>query len=1433
MSDHAFVQEYVAAFLADGLPAEERERFERHVHGCAECNRLLTEQHGFEQALGTLFADAQPRAGFEDRVLRRLRTARPPRRQGMPGWAKLLIGAAAVVFLGALGFALNTVMENGRLPFPGEWGQTVQGWKKNADKLNQATQSSNELKQIGLGFRGPIDGGGDSKNMLFDASDSMSREGVTFSMDRPVGGVSAPPGMPVASEPSAAKGQGDNKRGGFGGNFGGGNFGGGGFAGGGFRDGTSSTITTGKPADGSITAPRLNVTAEGLPDLGTIVIRGNNAADIEAAKRVMELQQSLSTNGEAKAQQQHFYSVTADPKAPVKELSDRFSELRDQDLSYKPESTKKDINDSYKAIERIGAGGEEAAAKYRNVPVNARPADSDGRSKEGKGKEEPARDSPSEKTPPPQPGQPPVGQGAGMGPGGGNGLPKEGVPGSSAVGGRGWASAPSFSPPVAGTPVAPGYFAGDQKEGDKDAKAHGPGKAPGSDYFRVDTDGEGRFKALKDLELKEEQGKLAGDDKSSGKARGESSAPGKSDPKPATAAGNKLTTANSDSAQALTNQLKQMITAQQKPPEPAPAARKIIRTGEIEFEIDSFDNAVAGVTKLISAIPGAFVATVNSDKLPNGKVKGSVLVRMPPEHLDKFLLDLRKDFAKIGELKNQRVGSQDVTKQYYDLESRMRAARTMEERLIDIIKKGKGEIKDLLMAERELGIWRTKLEEMEGEIRYYNNQVSLSTLTINLEEKEIRAAAAIVISEQVNMKIEADDVEKGLQIALAAVAEAKGRITKSDLKQHAAGQYEAILQFEVSPAAAPAVRDKLKTLGVVTHHDSQRLQQAEGGGDTKGEIKSRTSDVRFSVNLYNVANIEPREAYTLAIAVQDVPADYRKLQDEVVKAKGQVRKGDLNEQDKLNIIATFHFDVPAGQRDAFDKLLSGLGDVLSRSTSQAAPGQTATDRKIGYRLTLRNLANIQPRETYTLQAATLDVPAAYRDLQDEIAKLKGQIRVGNLNELDKLNVSAQLDFDVPAAERKTIDDYLAKLGDIFSRSTNRIPPTEVATERKAGYKLTLRNLSNIQPRETFTLQIAVPDVPAVYNSLQTEVAKSKGQVRASVLNEQDKLNINAQLDFDLPTGERKTIDDMIAKLGDVYSRTTGRVAPAELATDRKAGYRLTLKAVTSIPPRDTLTLQLVSLDVPDAYRKLQDIVAQLKGHVRQGNLNEQDKHNVSARFDFDVAKGEREAIEKALGEIGDVSSRETNRLAPNDVATDRKVGYRLTILNAAAVEPREKVSLAIAVDDVRQAGSRLKDIVKAIKGSVFKEQTALKANGQVVGLFLFDVPLSAKDDVVRRFEEVGKVLVSQPTYNPKAPETKLALAHINVELLGVRPLVAADEGMWPQVRTSLSYSFRFLTWSVMLIVLGVSVLLPWALLVWLAVKLVRKVRGKPQPATAT
>src|ERR1700730_9544014 len=144
--------------------------------------------------------------------------------------------------------------------------------------------------------------------------------------------------------------------------------------------------------------------------------------------------------------------------------------------------------------------------------------------------------------------------------------------------------------------------------------------------------------------------------------------------------------------------------------------RKIIRTGEMDFEVDSYDVAVVNITRLIVQIKGAYISDTKSGQLKSGKLQGYVVVRMPPQFLDQFILDLRRDLGKIGELKMQRINSQDVTKQYTDVESALKAARTMEERILSIIKTGKGDIKDLITAENALGEWRTKIEKMEGEM---------------------------------------------------------------------------------------------------------------------------------------------------------------------------------------------------------------------------------------------------------------------------------------------------------------------------------------------------------------------------------------------------------------------------------------------------------------------------------------------------------------------------------------------------------------------------------------------------------------------------------------------------------------------------------------------------------------------------------------------
>jgi anti-sigma factor RsiW len=501
------------------------------------------------------------------------------------------------------------------------------------------------------------------------------------------------------------------------------------------------------------------------------------------------------------------------------------------------------------------------------------------------------------------------------------------------------------------------------------------------------------------------------------------------------------------------------------PPAPEPAtARKVIRSGDIDFEIESFDSAVATVIKLVTGIKGAFVATVNSDKLANGKVKGALVVRVPPEHLDSLVLDLRKELGKGGELKGQRITSQDITKQYTDLESRLKAARTMEERLLKIIKEGKGEIKQLLEAERELGVWRTKIEEIEGELRYYNNVVSLSTLTVNLQEKEIRAAAVLNEYERVQTGIEVEDVDKAYQQALAAIAELKGRVTKSELKQLAAGQFNAALQFEVAPEQAGPMRDRLRQLGRQARLEIDRVQQPEGGTPPR-DAKVKRGDTIFSVQIYNLTNVNARESVTVQVAAADVTAAYQALQDAVSKAKGRVRTAQLDENDRQNITGRLDFDVRREDEGTVQAALNAAGETVTRNVIRAAEGENVTDSKVFFRLTLSSAARLSPRETAKLAIEVPDVDATAAVIGAQVSQAKGRTVDAKVSHERSGRVAAQLIYDVPLSEASGLVERIKALGAVRMQESARDPQAPEGKFAIARINVTLGNADLIVPRD--------------------------------------------------------------------------------------------------------------------------------------------------------------------------------------------------------------------------------------------------------------------------------------------------------------------------------------------------------------------------------
>ncbi len=560
--------------------------------------------------------------------------------------------------------------------------------------------------------------------------------------------------------------------------------------------------------------------------------------------------------------------------------------------------------------------------------------------------------------------------------------------------------------------------------------------------------------------------------------------------------------------------------------------RKIIRNGQLEFEVDSFDSSFMQIGKIVGE-DGGYVSSTDSEKLSNGKVKGTVTVRVPPDRLDVLVLKLRG----LGDLKSQKIAAQDITKQYTDLESGLRAARTMEERLLEIIKSGKGEVKDLVEAEKQLGVYRERIEQVEGELRYYGNLVSLSTLNITLFERDIKTPTAAFETEQVQAGIEVEDVEKARTSALKAIDDAKGRVIESNLKKLDAGQLTATIVAELSPDAAGALTDRLKQLGRVARLEAERKQTTTGGTGAPVGLKMERKATRFNISLYNLANIAPRENVNLTMAVEDVETAYKTIlgvmNAEDAASMGRIVSSTLNSQKKDQTTGAISLEVKSDKSNAVETAIRGTGEVLNLSTTENPDANNVTRSKRGYSISLISVAQVAPRETQTLQVAAKNVPAAYAKLLTTLQDPKQPSRIlsSQLNEQDRQNVTGQIDVEVPRTAIGAVEAILVgPESDVYSRTVSRANDAQNTLDTKVRLSVTLIAADRLQPRETTTIALEVNDVEA---TLSNVVNTSGARIVERQLSKQQNGRIVAHAVIDVPLTSAPATLDILRNLGTV------------------------------------------------------------------------------------------------------------------------------------------------------------------------------------------------------------------------------------------------------------------------------------------------------------
>jgi hypothetical protein len=363
-------------------------------------------------------------------------------------------------------------------------------------------------------------------------------------------------------------------------------------------------------------------------------------------------------------------------------------------------------------------------------------------------------------------------------------------------------------------------------------------------------------------------------------------------------------------------------------PAPALANRKLIRNATVELEIVNFDNALQKITAFASDEHG-YVATTDSKKQANGKLRGQIVVKVLPENLDRFLQKIRS----LGELKNQTLGTEDVTKAYFDTDARLKNAHVMEQRLIDMLKTKTGKVSDLLQVEKELGRVREEIEKMQGELKYWDSQVQFATVKISLAEKDMEEPAAFLLKERAQLALYAPDVEK-IYNEIKNLASPKVQITNAQLNRDYSGRVSAQMSMLIAPEESDSAIGKMKSLGRVENFQTQIQRIAQGGRGMSENAGTKRDKIELDIAVSREEQEQAFQQTSLSIRTSSVDEKAKQLRALAEKQGGRIRSSIFSSDPNGREVASVSLRVPMKNYPTLMRSLDSLGKVQNVSVQR-------------------------------------------------------------------------------------------------------------------------------------------------------------------------------------------------------------------------------------------------------------------------------------------------------------------------------------------------------------------------------------------------------------------------------------------------------------------------------------------------------------------
>jgi hypothetical protein len=169
--------------------------------------------------------------------------------------------------------------------------------------------------------------------------------------------------------------------------------------------------------------------------------------------------------------------------------------------------------------------------------------------------------------------------------------------------------------------------------------------------------------------------------------------------------------------------------------QPQAQERLVIENADLAIVVKDPKTRMAEINNLANELGGYVVSsnlyqsfTSSGKEIP----EASIVIRVPADRLDEALNQIKEGAVEI--VRENRSG-QDVTSQYVDLQSQLKAKQAAEQKLLEIMDQAV-RAEDVLAIYLQVQSVQTEIEQLKGQIQYLEESAAMSAISVQLIAEE-------------------------------------------------------------------------------------------------------------------------------------------------------------------------------------------------------------------------------------------------------------------------------------------------------------------------------------------------------------------------------------------------------------------------------------------------------------------------------------------------------------------------------------------------------------------------------------------------------------------------------------------------------------------------------------------------------------------------